>query len=177
MKIIDTLINIDIPASSPAQIRIIAQFEDVIDNELMKFDFTDTILVDSSNDMDVVEELNWLIKNHPLCQLRNCESPIELKFYVFALNSIPGLKPQIRIGDYRVDFAIPNKRIVIEVDGHAFHSTRNQRTRDAKRERELVLKGWKVIRFTGSEIHKDVFGCINDAKLIVERSEYLNGEV
>ncbi len=38
--------------------------------------------------------------------------------------------------------------------------TQSQHTYDAKRERDLQELGWRVIRFTGSEIHNDVNGCV-----------------
>ncbi len=53
-------------------------------------------------------------------------------------------------------------------NGHDFHKTRQQRTNDAKRDRYLQMNGWQVIRFTGTEIHRDVFGCIEEAKKIIE---------
>jgi hypothetical protein len=31
------------------------------------------------------------------------------------------------------------------------------------------MNGWQVIRFTGSEIHRDVLGCIEEAKRIIEK--------
>ena len=59
--------------------------------------------------------------------------------------------------------------MVLELDGHDFHKTRQQRTRDAKRDRYLQMNGWQVIRFTGTEIHHDVLGCIEEAKKIIEK--------
>jgi very-short-patch-repair endonuclease len=77
------------------------------------------------------------------------------------------ISPQHRIGDYRVDFAIflngvPHEQIkfVVECDGHDFHErTKQQAARDKKRDRELQIAGWKVLRFTGSEIWSDHFAC------------------
>lgn len=72
--------------------------------------------------------------------------------------------PQHAIGNYRVDFALivdmwgdGDIKVVIECDGHDFHEkTKQQATRDKKRDRELQKAGWKVLRYTGSEIFKDV---------------------
>lgn len=50
--------------------------------------------------------------------------------------------------------------IVLEVDGHAFHErTKEQATRDKARDRLLQSRGYKVFRFTGSDVWKDAFGC------------------
>lgn len=52
----------------------------------------------------------------------------------------------------RVDLSYEEVRLVIEVAGHATHSTRRQRQADAEREARLVAQGWRVITF----IYEDV---------------------
>jgi very-short-patch-repair endonuclease len=83
------------------------------------------------------------------------------------MRKIPNLKPQVVVGPYRVDLAILEKRVAIELDGHEFHKSREHRTRDAKRERYLQKQGWQVVRFTGTEIHNDVLQCIQEAIEII----------
>lgn len=57
--------------------------------------------------------------------------------------------------------------IAVELDGHDFHErTKQQASRDKKRDRSLLSKGWSVIRFTGSDVIKsptDVFMAWNQA--------------
>jgi hypothetical protein len=99
------------------------------------------------------------------------ESPIERAFYVRLRLYVKDLEPQYSIfaegHNYRADFAIPSKKIVFEIDGHEFHKTKEQRTSDAQRERDLKVAGWNVIRFTGTEIHNDIDGCIEDARKLI----------
>lgn len=61
----------------------------------------------------------------------------------------------------------PPMAIAIELDGHDFHErTKEQATRDKKRDRALVSAGWSVLRFTGSEVIKapsDVFDAWEEA--------------
>lgn len=97
-----------------------------------------------------------------------CESPIEKLFYEAACWELQELIPQYQIGRYRVDFAIPEHRVVIEIDGHDFHKTKEQRTRDAEQQRYLELNGWRVIRFTGSEVYKSVARCVNEAAGLID---------
>jgi very-short-patch-repair endonuclease len=52
------------------------------------------------------------------------------------------------VNGYRVDFAYPEKRLAIEVDGHEFHSTPAQLQADLARQNEIVAAGWTVLRFT-----------------------------
>ena len=61
------------------------------------------------------------------------------------------IEPQVVIGIYKVDFVI-NGEFVIEIDGHAWHNTKEQREQDYKRERYLLKNGYTVIRFMGTEI-------------------------
>ncbi len=96
------------------------------------------------------------------------ESPIERKFLIAATGVIKGIEIQYTIGFYRVDFAIPRVKIAIELDGHDFHSTVEQRTNDARRARTIEAAGWRVLRFTGSEINADVGACVEEVLAIVE---------
>ena len=94
-----------------------------------------------------------------------CESPIETAFYaacaVLHHERDNGfcVTPQHEIEPYRLDFSIQEYEIAIELDGHEYHKTKEQRTADAKRDRFFTSIGWTVLRFTGSEIHADVAGC------------------
>lgn len=69
--------------------------------------------------------------------------------------------PQEQIGEYQVDFLVkifdnPDKKYVIECDGHDFHEkTKEQAKYDKQRERFLVANGYNVLRFSGSEIIGD----------------------
>ena len=77
------------------------------------------------------------------------------------------IAPQYQIEKHRVDFAIfingvanEEIKIVVECDGHEFHEkTKEQAARDKKRDRDLQIAGWKVLRFSGSEIWRDHEAC------------------
>jgi len=97
---------------------------------------------------------------------KKCESPMELKFAKAAMARGIELTPQWKIytedADYRTDFAIVSRKLAIEIDGHDYHKTKEQCANDTKRQRALELEGWRVIRFTGSEIHADPGRCITE---------------
>ena len=92
--------------------------------------------------------------------------------------------PQMPMGDYRVDLAVTPRvsayvnpgshvdadeivhtfvylpTVIVECDGHDFHErTKEQAARDKKRDRYFQASGNPVLRFTGSEIYKDAWGC------------------
>lgn len=60
---------------------------------------------------------------------------------------------------------------VIEVDGHEFHErTRVQATRDRRRDRDMLLGGMRVLRFTGSEVFRHPFACADEIDLLLCQS-------
>jgi hypothetical protein len=74
-----------------------------------------------------------------------------------------------RTKNYRVDLLIevveelsleaekPILSLVVELDGHDFHErTKEQAQRDKERDRNMTRAGYKIMRFTGSEIYMSV---------------------
>lgn len=53
-----------------------------------------------------------------------------------------------------VDFAWPDIRLAIELDGYAFHGSHAAFVHDRARDRALAARGWTVLRFTWEDIHK-----------------------
>ena len=56
--------------------------------------------------------------------------------------------------EIRVDFAYPDLRIVIEVDGWSSRRTPRAMARDLERQNALVMLGWTVLRFTWRQVVK-----------------------
>lgn len=96
------------------------------------------------------------------------ESPIETML-LKALYSHIAVVPQYNVGPFRLDFAIPSAKIAIEVDGHDYHKTKEQRTHDSRRDRFLQANGWRILRFTGTEIYRDVEQCVREILAIVKQ--------
>jgi very-short-patch-repair endonuclease len=86
-------------------------------------------------------------------------SPIEESFWANAKDAIPELEREVWIGEYRVDFLIRCKKVVVELYGFEWHNTKEKLTQDAERERALQRQGYYVVRFTGSEVYRDVNKC------------------
>lgn len=120
-----------------------------------------------------------------------CESPIEKLMYLslkkfferfeyFIDEYILTIDCQEKIGtsNYRADivisFANVEKRVIhlyaIECDGHEFHEkTKEQVKRDRSRERYMMKEGYKVIRFSGSEIVEGASECACEVWNIIKR--------
>ena len=93
-----------------------------------------------------------------------CQSPAEVAFWQAASVQLPGLVRQFHVQGtrYHLDFALPADMIGIEVDGFQWHSTRQQRQHDSQRDRILTGLGWRVLRFTASEILRNADGCAEE---------------
>ncbi len=59
---------------------------------------------------------------------------------------------QHRVGRFEIDFAYPELRIAIEVDGYGPHSSPKAFQSDRDRQNVLVGKGWMVLRFTWADV-------------------------
>ena len=69
----------------------------------------------------------------------------------------PVAQYEIRSGERlvaRLDFAYPDVKLAIEADGYASHARRERWERDRARDARLTLLGWRVLRFTWSDIKK-----------------------
>jgi len=96
-------------------------------------------------------------------------SPIEVSFWETASPLIPELQKEVWIDKkYRVDFLIPSKKVIIELYGYQHHNTKEKITKDAERERYLQRLGYQVIRFTGTEVFKDVQKCVDEVLLLTK---------
>jgi very-short-patch-repair endonuclease len=63
-------------------------------------------------------------------------------------------RPEVNhpIAERRRDFVWPAQRLVVEVDGYQYHSSREQMRRDRRRDRQLTALNWRPVRFTFEEV-------------------------
>jgi very-short-patch-repair endonuclease len=66
-----------------------------------------------------------------------------------------GFRRQLPIADYIIDFACPDKKLIVEVDGSQHGE---QADADAIRDRRLEALGWTVIRFWNDDVLRDIDG-------------------
>lgn len=78
---------------------------------------------------------------------------------------------QYPVLDWKVDFLIGMQSdsggacfLVVECDGHEFHErTKEQAAKDRSRDRRLQEAGYRIHRYTGSEIYRDAYKCASDS--------------
>lgn len=103
------------------------------------------------------------------------DSPLEANFALYLCFTGLHFVAQKEIEKYRADFVIfHNKNYVIEIDGHDYHSSKQQRQHDYERERVFQKLNYQVIRFTGSEIYNDPKKCINEIFSIIDADSKRN---
>jgi very-short-patch-repair endonuclease len=65
---------------------------------------------------------------------------------------LPSPRCNVRVDGYEVDFLWHEQRLVAEVDGYAFHSSRAAFERDRRRDADLQLRGFAVMRVTWRQL-------------------------
>jgi len=68
---------------------------------------------------------------------------------------IPAPATNAPVGEATVDCIWPGARLVVELDGYAFHRSPEQFERDRRRDATLQLAGYRVLRFTSMRIRTE----------------------
>lgn len=72
------------------------------------------------------------------------------------------VRTEHRIRSYFADIYLEHEggqKLVIECDGHDYHSSREDKAYDAERDRALLTEGYITVRFTGRQVHQRANGC------------------
>lgn len=70
------------------------------------------------------------------------------------------IKREFPVHPYFIDFAFVNNKVAVEIDGSQ-HLEEERKKRDKKKEKLLILNGWKIVRFTENEVKINLDKCIN----------------
>ena len=110
------------------------------------------------------------IKNIQLrCNMPKNETSIELEFKNLLLqNNIPFIFQYNFNNKFAVDFAIPEKKIIIEVDGEYWHNYPEGTKKDKSRDKYINACGWKVIRFWGNDIKSNSNKCLEIMQNVIK---------
>lgn len=104
-----------------------------------------------------------------------CESELEIWGVTHVLPGPPRVpawvqQHRIRLPDgrrVRLDAAYPEARVAVELDGAAFHGSREARERDLRRDTALAALGWVVLRFSYARLMADPEGCRREIEAVV----------
>lgn len=98
--------------------------------------------------------------------LKNVESELEKRVQKVInkytnIKCIPQHPVKLNGSMFRLDFAIPEQKIAIEVDGYEFHRGRSQFDNDRIRQNALISDGWKIVRITATFTNLQITNAIN----------------
>ncbi len=81
---------------------------------------------------------------------------LEHAFAAFVADArLPRPAKNIRVEGYEADAVWRAQRLIVELDGSAVHGTRRAFEADRARDCALTIAGWRVIRITWRQLHRD----------------------
>jgi hypothetical protein len=106
-----------------------------------------------------------------------CESELEIWGVTHVLPgppTVPAWVQQHRVHlpdgrSVRLDAACLEAKVGVELDGAAFHGSRDARERDLRRDSALAAQGWVVLRFSYARLTADPEGCRREIEEVVRR--------
>lgn len=82
---------------------------------------------------------------------------------------LPDPEVNVRIQGHEVDFLWRERRLVVEVDGFQFHSSREAFERDRRRDADLQATGLSVLRITWRQIAQEPYATLASTIRAIER--------
>ena len=84
--------------------------------------------------------------------------------------AVPIQQHPVRLGTgrwVRLDAAYPDALVAVELDGAAFHGSREAREHDLRRDSAVAALGWVVLRFSYARLMTDPEGCRREIEAVV----------
>ncbi len=89
--------------------------------------------------------------------LNRTKSPPEALFLRGCrLRGMPEPLVNVRLHGYEVDFLWPDAGLVVEIDSYTYHRSWPQRQRDIRRDADLKVHGYDVVRFAADRLAAEV---------------------
>ena len=81
------------------------------------------------------------------------------------------LNKVVRAGgaSFECDCVWPRQRLIVELDGRAFHATASAFERDRARDRRLQAAGWTVVRVTWRQLRDEPESVVADLRSLLDR--------
>jgi very-short-patch-repair endonuclease len=82
---------------------------------------------------------------------------------------LPRPETNVRVEGHEVDCLWRSRRLVVEVDGYAYHGSRAAFERDRRRDAGLATAGYRVVRFTWRQLTHEPHGVVARLALLLAR--------
>lgn len=79
------------------------------------------------------------------------------------------LELNARVGQFYGDLVDFRARVIVEIDGRMFHSDPATFDNDRRRQNQLVLEGWLVLRYSAATVHADLDRVVEEIITVVRR--------
>jgi very-short-patch-repair endonuclease len=86
---------------------------------------------------------------------------------------LPEPRANVIVAGHLVDFHWPAAKLVVEVDGYAFHRDRASFEADRHRDLDLQLAGQRAIRLTQRRIHSERSRVQAELRALIRRTDLL----
>ena len=113
-------------------------------------------------------------------QLLSNDTPMPIQEYHFVREIVgneSGIRKRIKergLQDWRFDFAWPNEKVAVELEGGTWikgaHTRGNHYRSDCEKYNFAQISGWKVLRFTGDMLEENPTKCIKLVQLLLINS-------
>jgi very-short-patch-repair endonuclease len=80
---------------------------------------------------------------------------------------LPRPAVNVPIVGLEVDFVWPSQRLVVELDGYAFHRDRGSFERDRRRDARLQLAGYRVVRVTHRRLAEEPEAVVAELRVLL----------
>jgi very-short-patch-repair endonuclease len=98
-------------------------------------------------------------------------SPLEDRFLALTdRHGLPRPRVNVWLGECEADFLWPEQRLVVETDGRDAHGTRAAVDRDRAKDLKLRQAGYRVIRYTDSQLRYDEEAIADELRALLSRS-------
>lgn len=142
---------------------------------LIMYENAITKMEEQKINMHYYYEACGVVKERILKDCNTFDSALEIMACIELINNEIKVKPQVEFGKYKVDFLLPDLKIVLEIDGY-WHNSSKVMLRDAKRDVEILNElgsGWEIIRVKTSQIEKRLAYLVDDIKKIHKERQLL----
>jgi very-short-patch-repair endonuclease len=102
-------------------------------------------------------------------QLTRSEAERRLQRLIRAAH-LPKPHTNVRVAGWEVDVLWPPERLVVEVDGYAYHGNRAAFERDRRKDAALVAAGYTVIRITWRQLKDEPFAVVALLARLIRRA-------
>jgi very-short-patch-repair endonuclease len=98
------------------------------------------------------------------------QSPLEDLFLELIRDSDLALpRANVLVEGELVDFVWPEQRVIVEIDGFAFHATHEAFENDRRRDIRLQKLGWRVLRITYRRLHGEPEAVLADIRAMLNQ--------